>query len=223
MTIIVVGNEKGGTGKTTIAVNIAAMAARQGKDVLLIDCDPGQQSAAKWASLRADLHPEAPAVHCVTLLVTGKQLQFLKQLEDLGRRYSQIVVDTGAVDSQELRAAMVLATWLVVPVQGEAFDLWTLPTMERLFSMGKRENQGLDSIIVLNRVPHQLRGKTPGETDSWIADNTPSVPQRVIPVVGRTAYGKASAEGLSIWEMRKRDPRAATEMQRLYREVSNGN
>lgn len=222
MTIIVVGNEKGGTGKTTVAVNLAAMAARQGRDVLLIDCDPGQQSAAKWASLRADMHPDAPPVHCVTLLVTGKRSQFLKQMEDLARRYTDIVVDTGAVDSQELRASMMLASWLVVPVQGEVFDLWTLPTMERLYDLGKRENEALDSIIVLNRIPHQLRGQSPGETESWIADNAPSLPRRVIPVVGRTAYGKASAEGLGIWEMPKRDPKAATEMQRLYREVSDG-
>jgi cellulose biosynthesis protein BcsQ len=64
--IILVGNEKGGTGKTTISVNLAGMAALQGLDVLLVDADPGQQSAAKWTARRQEFHPEAKPLNCVS-------------------------------------------------------------------------------------------------------------------------------------------------------------
>src|SRR3954468_5049794 len=99
--IILVGNEKGGTGKTTISVNLAGMAALQGLDVLLVDADPGQQSAAKWTARRREFHPEAKTLHCFPL--PGKH--FDVEIEALPRRYQVIVVDTGAEDSAELRAA----------------------------------------------------------------------------------------------------------------------
>ena len=51
MSIILIGGEKGGTGKTTLAVNLAALRASQGRDVLLIDTDI-QASASYWAQSR---------------------------------------------------------------------------------------------------------------------------------------------------------------------------
>lgn len=216
--IIVVGNEKGGTGKTTVAVNLAAMAVRNGHDVLLVDADPGQQSAAKWVARREEGHGEAPAIQCVTL--TGKNIE--GRVRDLQKRYRLVIIDTGAVDSQELRACAVVADRFVVPVQGEAFDFWCLPTVEHIFSSAQKYNDRLRCKIILNRIPHQLLSVAPKEAESWVLENTPSLPSRVLPVVSRTAYGKASAEGLAVWEMPKRDPKAATEMQRLYREVIDG-
>ena len=62
MSIILIGGEKGGTGKTTLAVNIAAARARDGHDVLLVDTDP-QGSASYWAAAReeAGIEPRAGA------------------------------------------------------------------------------------------------------------------------------------------------------------------
>src|SRR3954463_10856899 len=129
--IILIGNEKGGTGKTTISVNLAGMAALQSLDVLLVDADPGQQSAAKWAARRQEFHPEAKAIPCVS--ATGKRLDTV--LEDLARRYQVLVVDTGAEDSVEMRATAAVADVFTIPVQAEQFDFWALATMGKFFSV----------------------------------------------------------------------------------------
>jgi chromosome partitioning protein len=213
--IIVVGNEKGGTGKTTLAVNLAGMAALQGVDVLLVDADPGQQSSAKWVARRRDFHPEAAKVSCIVL--TGKTLDI--ELQDLAHRYGLIIVDTGAVDSVELRAAATVANLLVVPVQPEQFDFWTLPTMESLYEKARRFNSKLEAKIVLNRCPYQTVEQCMTDADTFLSEHVPGLPRDLVPVVGRTAFGKANAEGLAIHEYPKRDPKAASEMQRLYREI----
>jgi chromosome partitioning protein len=216
--IVAIGNEKGGTGKTTLAVNLAAMAAIQELDVLLVDADPGQQSAAKWTARRREFHPEAKLLHCVTL--TGKSLDV--ELRDLAQRYRVIVIDTGAEDSPELRAASTVADLLLVPVQPEQFDFWTLPTMEALYEKATQFNPNLRCKIALNRIPHQTLDQCMADADGFLAEHVPSLPRDLVPIIGRTAYGRASAEGLSIHEMSKRDPKAASEMQRLYREVFHG-
>jgi chromosome partitioning protein len=59
--IITVGGEKGGAGKTTIAVHLAALCVAEGIDTLLVDADE-QQTANRWSMRRAELHPEAPLI-----------------------------------------------------------------------------------------------------------------------------------------------------------------
>ncbi len=214
--IIVVGNEKGGCGKTTVAVNLAALAAGAGLDVLLVDADPGQQSAAKWAARRAEFHGEANPVRCVGL--TGKGVR--AGLEDLAERYGVVVVDTGAQDSPELRAAATLAAVLVVPVQPEPADLWTLPTIEAIADRARQFNPTLRTVVALNRIPHQLADSVPAEVRGWLRENVPGLADsRMVPVVGRTAYGRAFGEGLAVAEAPRRDPKAVTEMERLFEEV----
>ena len=62
--IVLIGSEKGGTGKSTIACNLAVALALAGRDVVIIDADP-QSSAARWSERRAAQHPDRAAVHCV--------------------------------------------------------------------------------------------------------------------------------------------------------------
>jgi chromosome partitioning protein len=217
MTIIVVGNEKGGCGKTTIAVNIAALSAAEGVDTLLVDADPGQQSSARWAARRMEAHGEACPIRCVTL--TGRDIS--ADLKDLGSRYGAIIVDTGAEDSPELRAAAIVADRLVVPVQPEMLDLWTLPTVEVMFGRARVFNPGLQAVLVINRIPYQIVETAMRDTKGWISENVPGFAQApLVPLIGRAAHGRAIGEGLGVTEMMRRDPRAAQEMRRLYREIT---
>lgn len=214
--IIVVGNEKGGCGKTTIAVHLAAGAACAGHDTLLVDADPGQQSSAKWAARRREGSPQPAPVPCISLHGRG----IGAELGDLARRYDVIVVDTGAEDFPELRASATVAAVLVVPVQPEALDLWTMPTIEAIYTRAHDFNAGLRVVVAINRIPHQLHGSAPAEVCAWLAEHTPNLPLlSVTPIVSRTAYGRAITEGLAVAEMPRRDPKAVTEMNKLYREV----
>lgn len=214
--IVAVGNEKGGVGKTTIAVSLAALQAAAGRDVLLVDADPGQHSAARWAARRREQHPEAAAVRCVRLTGTGLR----PELADLATRYDVVVVDTGAEDSPELRAAMLVAQVLVVPLLPEPLDLWALPRMDVLREGATTINPKLRTVLALNRVAHQLIDQAPQDVSAWIAETVPGLSQaQIIPLVGRAAYGRATAEGLIVTEPSRRDAKAAAELERLYEEV----
>ena len=217
-TLIVVGNEKGGCGKTTLSVNIAAMAAGKGRDVLLVDGDAGQQSSAKWAARRADAHPNASQVRSVSL--TGRGMVIAKELQDLRRRYEVVVVDTGAEDSPELRAAATVADVLVVPVQPDALDLWTLPTIETIYQKSRDFNEALRVVLVLNRVPYQTADQTRREVEEWVKKEVPDLVMGApVTIIGRAAYNRATGEGLGVAEMVKRDVKAVVEMTALVEQV----
>ena len=129
--IVLVGGEKGGVGKTTLAVNLAAMRARAGHDVLLVDADK-QASANLWASIR-DQEKVAPPVRCVQK--RGKGLA--ADVRDLATRYEDIVIDAGGQDSVELRAAMTIAALAIFPIQPSLFDAATLETLAELVALGR--------------------------------------------------------------------------------------
>jgi chromosome partitioning protein len=214
--MITIGGEKGGGGKTTLAVHLAALCAVRGDDVLLVDADP-QQSAARWVERRAEMHPDAPGVRCVTR--TGKRID--RDLADLGRRYAVVIIDTGGRDSLEMRSALLVSDRIVLPVRPEQFDCWTLPTMARIVDEVGTFNQRLVVSVVLNQIPHQVRETAIKETMDWIEAECPTLPSKPLPIVGRAAFGRANAEGLAVTEMPKVDPKARTEIMAFFREVTN--
>ena len=103
MSIILVGGEKGGTGKTTIATNLAAMRAAAGRDVLLVDSDT-QGSSSIWSQVRAEGGDQA-RLTCVSLHGRG----IAAEIRQLAERFEDIIIDAGGRDSIELRQAMLAA------------------------------------------------------------------------------------------------------------------
>ena len=91
--IILIGGEKGGTGKTTIAINLATLHALNGKDILLVDTDK-QGSANSWAESR-DEEQQLPRITCIQKF--GKNLA--RDIKDLEPRYEDIIIDAGGRDS----------------------------------------------------------------------------------------------------------------------------
>ena len=143
--IVLIGGEKGGTGKTTIATNLAALRALAGRDVLLVDTDP-QGSAGYWTTSRSEKGIK-PRVACIQKF--GKGLQ--EELQDLASRYQDIIIDAGGRDSVELRSAMVVAHKAYVPIQASQFDIWTLAQMNDLIVTAQGFNPNLCAWVVINR------------------------------------------------------------------------
>ena len=144
--ILLCGAEKGGVGKSTIGVNMAAMAAQKGRDVLLVDADK-QLSSSMWAALRKGLNEDTLPV-VTTVQLTGKNLH--QEVKALVPKFQDIVIDAGGRDSVELRAALLIADRLLVPVRPSQFDLWSLATIDRLVNDAQVINPDLSVYVVLN-------------------------------------------------------------------------
>jgi len=210
--IILIGGEKGGTGKTTLAVNLAVLNAAAGKDVLLVDTDP-QGSANFWSEIRSESSIE-PSIQCVQK--SGKALA--KQLVDLHKRYENIIVDAGGRDSVELRAAMAVADRAFIPVQASQFDMWTVTRMSEVVEQVSAINPDLDAWLIINRAPTNPSVNEAEEAAEYVADFDNL---KLCPVVmrERITYRKAAPDGLAITELTKRDQKAISELNDLYSEV----
>lgn len=211
--IVLFGGEKGGTGKTTLATNIAAMRARAGRDVLLVDTDP-QGSASYWVQTR-DEAGTTPRVANVQKF--GKNLS--NELADLAGRYQDIIIDAGGRDSPELRSALVRTELAIIPVQASQFDLWTLDRMDTLVKQAQGFNPGLRVKILISMAStnpgvaeSQSAAELVGDFDTFeLADTI---------VRSRIAFRRAAAEGKGVVEMYDEETeKAVWEMNKLYKEI----
>lgn len=210
--IVVIGGEKGGTGKTTIATNLAQLRTAEGHDVLLVDADK-QGSAYSWASLREE-NEISPTVHKVEK--TGKNIT--KDLQDLADRYDDLIIDTGGRDTPELRASLLVADVLYIPIQASQFDIWSLEKMEELVSECQMINEDLQAFTVLNRASTNPNVGEVAEAEEIVAES------EVVLFSGgilreRIAFRKASSAGMGVKEYHPQDTKAVNELDALYTKV----
>ena len=210
--IVLIGGEKGGTGKTTIATNLAALRALAGRDVLLVDTDP-QGSANYWASSR-DEDGIKPRVACIQKF--GKGLQ--GEVQDLASRYQDIIIDAGGRDSVELRAAMVVAHKAFVPIQASQFDIWTLGRMNDLVVVAQGFNTDLRAWVVISRGPTNPSVTEIAEAGEILGDFE-NLDLAASVIRDRIAYRKAARDGRSVAELKPVDPKASSEVNAFYAEV----
>lgn len=144
--ILLLGGEKGGTGKSTIAVNLSVWLANAGIDVLLIDTDM-QRTASHFIERRNQLGA-LPKVHC-----TEKHGNVFDSVRDLSTRYEQIIIDAGGRDSEELRTAMVASHLLYCPLKASQPDIETSVHMNELVKLARGLNPQLQSRLLLSMAP----------------------------------------------------------------------
>ena len=210
--VILIGGEKGGTGKTTIATNLAALRALAGHDVLLVDTD-SQGSASYWAGSRDEAGIK-PRVACIQKF--GKGLQ--GEVQDLAGRYQDVIIDAGGRDSVELRAAMIVAHKAFVPIQASQFDIWTLGRMNDLAVTAQGFNPDLRAWVVINRGSTNPLVREVAQAGE-ILDDFEHLDLATSVIRDRIAYRKAACEGLSVAEMKPVDLKASNEMNAFHSEV----
>ncbi|HDQ45972.1 MAG TPA: chromosome partitioning protein [bacterium] len=214
--IVILGGEKGGTGKTTLATNLAALRAIRGHDVLLIDTDR-QESANFWALTRTRTQSGAKPV------ITSQKLggSVLRIAQEPYRVYEDIIVDAGGRNSVELRATMTIADVLYIPIQPSQFDVWTLARMNELVGEARRVNPPLRARVILNRASTNPSITETRETIGILGDYDQLSFSGLV-IHDRIVYRRAAARGLAVEEMEPPDPRAVEEMNRFYHEVYDG-
>ena len=210
--IVLVGGEKGGTGKTTIVTNLAAMRMQQINEILLIDTDK-QSSASSWASVR-DQNTEIKRVLSVQKF--GNTIN--NEIRALHTKYNDILIDAGGQNSQELRASMLVAEKMYIPIQAGQFDVWTLGLMDQLVSQVNTFNPHLKAMVLINRASTNP-STTEIEEIFQVMSEFENLTLSAAILKERIAYRKAAKEGLSVVELNKQDPKATDEMQFLYNEI----
>ena len=210
--IVLIGGEKGGPGKTTLATNLATLRAAAGRDVLIVDTDK-QGSASYWSASR-DENGVRPRIACLQKF--GKAL--VTELQDLSERYEDIIVDAGGRDSTELRAAMVAADRLFVPLQASQFDVWTLARMNELVGQAQSINVRLRAAIVINRASTNPAVREAEELGELLADFE-NIGFSDVVVRDRIAFRRAAASGLAVSEVEAPDAKAVAEMESFYNAV----
>jgi chromosome partitioning protein len=206
--ILLLGGEKGGTGKSTIATNLAVHLALEGHDVMLLDADP-QATAAKWIERRNE--QSLRTVHC-----TQKTGDIYKTAIDLGNRYQFVIIDAGGRDSRELRTAMVAADKMYVPLRASQADLETLPHVEELVSLARGMNNELQVYGLLSMAPNNpLIHEVSEAQDLLIQFVELSLSNSIIR--DRKAYRDAMLAGKGVVELN--NGQAKAEVQLLAQEI----
>jgi len=201
--VITVAQQKGGTGKTTLAANLAAAFAPDFR-VALLDIDP-QKSLTRWYKIRA-ARPQ-PAATLTFSEVSGWRLG--AELERLKRTHDMVLVDSPPQIDTDARLAVRGADLVLIPVQPSPPDVWAAEGTLALAAAERRPAR-----VVLNRVPPASRL---GETVK--ADLiTRALPLLRAAIGNRTGFATAFAVGLGVTEAAPRSS-AAAELRALLQEL----
>jgi chromosome partitioning protein len=199
MKTVAIVSQKGGSGKTTVAVHLAVCAELAGKTAAIIDLDP-QASAVEWRSRREADTPE------VITSTPERLAALLKSAEE--NDADLMIIDTAPHSDRAAVIAANLADLVLIPCRPSAFDVAAIGTTLSLLKL----NKSLDrTAILLNAAP--ARGSMTDAAEAGLAEIVPVVPVRLHQ---RAAYSHAINSGHSVEEY---DPhgKAAEEIRALYK------
>ncbi|NOS73316.1 MAG: AAA family ATPase [Methyloglobulus sp.] len=203
--IIAFLNQKGGVGKTTLAVHIAEALARSGKSVLLVDADP-QGSALDWSENR----PENPSFSVIGLPKSNLH----KELPAIAKNYDAVLIDGPPRVNEIARAAIMASDIVLIPVQPSPYDVWAAKEIVDLLKEASAFKENIKSAFVINRkITNTAIGRDVGEAlagyEVKVLKNT---------VCQRVSFAESAAQGLTVMDTEPTGS-AAKEIEALTREL----
>jgi chromosome partitioning protein len=195
--IIGVLNQKGGVGKTTISVNLAAALVKHGRRVLLVDADP-QGSALAWSSLR-ESEPLFPVIGMAKPTLH-------RELPNLAKGYDVVVIDGAPRVNELARAAMLASDLVLIPVQPSPYDVWASADTVRLVREAQQFRAGIRAVFLINRrIAKTAIGRDVASALSQFED----VPVLKTALGQRVIFAESAARGLSVVEVAPHSEAAA--------------
>lgn len=191
--------QKGGAGKTTIAVHLAVAARLAGEKVVLVDTDP-QGSASAWAQARGD---ESPVV---VQARTTQLIDVMTAARD--DAMTLMIIDTAPHAAPGASTAATAADLVVVPVRPSAFDLAAASAAAEIARTARK------AAFVLSACP----SRAPEVIEARKALEGYKLPVLDVEITERRAFARAVASGRAVSEFEP-EGRAAAEIERLWREV----
>ena len=192
--VITVAQQKGGAGKTTLAVNLAVAFVLSGRTVALLDTDP-QGSLGRWFMARRERLGEA-GVEFSTSSAWGVSYE----CEKLKKHYDVVIIDTPPKVDSDLRPALREADMILVPVSASLVDLWAT---EGVLDLARRE--GKRPKIILNRIKRGTRldvevREAAGELEGELID---------APLAHRVVFAETMGQALGVLEAQRKGPAGA--------------
>jgi len=200
--ITVVGNFKGGTGKSTVVFNLTIWLATQGKKTAAVDLDPqGSLTDVMYVREEMEYTPLVPV--------------FQELNKKLRKGFDEIIVDVGTADLPAMEKAMTQADRVIIPVAPSQADVWS--TQRYMDLVRKNCKKGTIITGLINRADtHPKVKETEEAMEALTMINGLNMQKSYL--YQRTVYRRAFSEGLAVFEMMPAN-KAAGEVWRLSRSL----
>lgn len=208
--VIAIATQKGGAGKTTLTMQLAAALNEQGRSIAVLDLDP-QESAQRWA----EAAPAAKPFPATVRGVAPDENRWKPSLKELRKAHDVVLLDCPpSIDHPATFFAIDFADLVIIPVVPSPMDLWSARAMEKLILSQMPARPGLRAVLLPNRV----------QRTSLSADVMDVLKDFALPVLNqsvsqRNAYAQSAVSGASVFQLGRSGEAAAWEIRQLASEI----
>jgi chromosome partitioning protein len=206
--IIALTGQKGGVGKSTVAISIAAELVLRRRNVLLVDADP-QGTARTWGDVAAEAGHPLP-----TIVAMGATMHRPDQLAKAATGYDMVVIDCPPRHGEIQRSALMIADVALLPCGPSAADAWALTTSIELVQEARALRPELHAGVVITR----KQGRTALGRSARELLTAGGLPVLTSELGYRVSFAEALGAGQGVTAYAPRDP-AAVELRALVDEV----